>query len=189
MERYSSEDRSPTPEQRETLQINSIIIPAAYEQPLRQGELSRDGLADRQQLVGGYIQGVDLIAPHARLYCNEDGKFMQLPLNKRATLLLWAHNPQFRYQDYIAGDAFLVGPAQRSADSSVPDEYVRTLFDATRFRVELKHYDSEEWVEHPERFEQWDQAYEHAFGWGLGLSTLPGHGFADVRVVPEYDLQ
>jgi hypothetical protein len=53
--------------------------------------------------------------------------------------------------------------------------------------VELKPHDSDEWFEHPERFDQWDQAYEHAFGWGLGLSTLQGHGFADARVVPEYE--
>jgi hypothetical protein len=183
MNHTPEQEQQPTPERRESLRINSIVIPADYEQPLRQGELSRDGLTDRQQLVGGYIQGVDLVEPHARLYCNEDGKFLQLPLNKRATLLLWAHNPRFRYQDYIAGDAYIVGLAQHSADTSVPEQYVRTLFEATRFRVQLKPYDSDEWIEHPERFGQWDQAYEHAFGWGLGLSGL--HGFADARVIPE----
>jgi hypothetical protein len=176
-----------TPERREGLRINSIIIPADYGESLRQDELPREGLAQRQELVGGYIQGVELIEPHARLYCNEDGKFLQLPLNKRATLLLWAHNPRFRYQDYIAGDAYMVGPVRRSADSSVPDEYVHTLFKATRFRVELKPHASDKWVEHPERFDKWDQAYEHAFGWGLGLSALQGHGFADARVVPVDD--
>lgn len=187
MNRNPEPEGRATPERHEALRINSIVIPADYGQPLRQSELPREGLPDRQRLVGGYIQGVDLLEPRARLYCNEDGKYMQLPLNKRATLLLWAHNPRFRYQDYIAGDAFIVGPASRSGDSSVPEEYVRTLFEATRFRVELKPHGSDHWVEHPERFGRWDQAYEHAFGWGLGLSTLQGDRFADARVVPEDD--
>ena len=50
-------------------------------------------------------------------------------MNKRATLLLWAHNPAFRYRDVIVGDVYLVGPVGRhSTDTSVPDEYVERLF-------------------------------------------------------------
>lgn len=181
MERYPDENESVAPERRENLRINSIVIPADDEQPLRQADLSVGGLADRQQLVGGFIQGVDLPDPPARLYFNEEGKAMELPPNKRATLLLWTHNPAFRYQDFIVGDAFIVGPGRSSADTSAPDEYVRTLFDATRFHVEVRSRGQAEWQEHPERFDDWLTAYEHAVGWSGGLSR---HMLA-VRVVPE----
>jgi hypothetical protein len=180
MERYAEGEQPPSPERREGLYINSIVIPADDEQPLRQSELPREGLADRQQLVGGYIQGVDVGDPPGRLYFNEEGKYMDLPPNKRATLLLWVHNPAFRHQDVIVGDAFLVGPAKRSADSGVPDEYVQALFNATSFRVELRSPGATEWQAHPERFDDWATAYEHAVGW----SEAPRDTLT-VRVVPE----
>jgi hypothetical protein len=171
-----------TPERREDLRINSIVIPAEDEQPLRQADLSVGGLEDRQHFVGGLIQGVDLPDPPARLYFNEDGKAMELPPNKRATLLLWLHNPRFRYQDFIVGDAFMVGPVGRhSSDTSVPDKYVQTLFEGGRFRVELQPRGTNDWHEHPERFDDWVTAYEHAVGWS---GALPRHLLA-VRVVPE----
>jgi hypothetical protein len=185
MEQKPRSEAPSAPEKREGLQINSIVIPADDEQPLWQSGLPTEGLADRQQLVGGYIQAVDLGEPSARLYFNEDGKQMELPPNKRATLLLWAHRPAFRYQDFIVGDAFLVGPARRSADTSAPDEYVRTLFEATRFRVKLKPQGEAEWHEHPEHFDDWVTAYEHAVGWSAGVSGWRERQFAEVRVLPE----
>lgn len=181
MEHNMSGELSEGAERREGLHINSIVIPADDEQPLRQAELSFGGLADRQELVGGFIQGVDLPDPPARLYFNEEGKLMQLPPNKRATLLLWTHNPAFRYQDFIVGDAFIVGPARRSADTSVPDEYVHALFGATHFRVEVRPRGEAEWQAHPERFDDWVTAYEHAVGWS---GAMPRH-MLSVRVVPE----
>lgn len=186
MENYpGGEQRPPSPERREGLRINSIVIPADEEQPLRQSELPREGLTERQQLVGGLIQPVDLAEPSARLYSNEEGKLMHLPPNKRATLLLWAHNLRFRYADFIVGDAFLVGPVERGADSTVPDEFVRTLFEGTRFRVELKPPGETEWHEHPERFNDWVTAYEHAVGWDAEAAGWRERQVTEVRVVPD----
>jgi hypothetical protein len=179
-------DRQPSPERREGLHISSIVIPADDEEPLRRNQLLAGGLADRQQLVGGFIQAVNLGEPPARLYFNEEGKVMELTPNKRATLLLWVHNPAFRYQDLIVGDAFVVGPVgRRSTDTSVPDEYVRTLLEATRFHVEVQPYGDPEWQEHPERFDDWVTAYEHAVGWSTGLGRGQQSHIAGVRVVPE----
>lgn len=186
MERNPGEDEQSTPERREDLHINSIVIPADDEQPLQQNELLTGGLADRQQLVGGFIQAVNLGEPPGRLYFNEDGKQMGLPPNKRATLLLWVHNPAFRHQDLIVGDALVVGPVGRwSTDTSAPDEYVRALFEATGFHVEVRPYGDAEWHEHPERFDDWIQAYEHAVGWSTGLGSGQERHLAAVRVVPE----
>ncbi len=186
MERNHGTESSSTPEKHEGLHINSIVIPADDEQPLRQDQLLTAGLEDRQQLVGGLIQGIDLTDPPARLYCNEEGKLLELPLNRRATLLLWAHNPAFRYGDVIVGDAFLVGPVgRRSADTSVPDEYVERLFEARQFRVEVKQRDDTEWQDQGERFDQWTTAYAHALGWGISLGDRLIPRLGDVRIVSD----
>jgi len=185
MEQNTRGEASRTPEEGEGLHINSIVIPADEEQPLRENQLLTAGLKDRQQLVGGLIQGIDLMDPPARLYCNEEGKVLELPMNKRATLLLWVHNPAFTYRDVIVGDAFLVGPVgRRSTDTSVPDKYAERLFEARRFRVEVKPDTDTEWHEHPEQFDQWTTAYEHALGWGIGLGGRQRRHIAAVRIVP-----
>jgi hypothetical protein len=185
MEQNAKGEAAQTPERRESLHINSIVIPADDEQPLRQNHLLTGGLAERQHLVGGFIQAVDLGGPPARLYFNEDGKIKELPPNKRATLLLWTHNPAFRYQDFIVGDAFLVGPVRRGADTSVADEHVAMLFEATRFRVEMRPQGEAKWQQDPERFDNWVSAYEHAVGWGAGVSGWRERQSTEVRVVPE----
>jgi hypothetical protein len=185
MERNHEGEASSRPERRESLYISSIVIPADDEEPLRQNQLLTEGLADRQQLVGGPIQAIDLREPAARLFCNEEGKLMELPPNKRATLLLWMHNPTFRYQDSIVGDAFLVGPVSRGDTApSVPEGYVRSLLDAARFRVELRSRHETEWSEHPERFDDWVTAYEHAVSWSEAVLRFWGREM-DVRVVPD----
>ncbi len=185
MERNHEGETSPTPEDREGLLVNSIVIPAEEEQPL-QTQLLTTSLEDRQELVGGLIQRIDLTDPPARLYCNEEGKVMELPMNKRATLLLWAHNPAFRYRDVLVGDVYLVGPVgKHSTDTSVPDVYVERLFEASQFRVEVKQSGDAEWHDQGERFDQWTSAYEHALGWGVGLGDRLPPRLADIRIVPE----
>lgn len=185
MERNHGGEASPTPEEHEGLLVNSIVIPAEEAQPL-QTQLLTQGLEDRQELVGGLIQGIDFTDPPARLYCNEEGKVLELPMNKRATLLLWAHNQAFRYRDVIVGDAYLVGPVGRhSTDTSVPDEYLERLFQARQFRIEVKSSDDAEWHDQGARFDQWTTAYEHALGWGVGLGNRLPPRLADVRIVPE----
>ena len=170
MERNHGGETSPTPEAGEGLHVNNLVIPADDEQPLSRNQLPAAGLEDRQQLVGGLIQGVDLTDPPARLYCNEEGKVLELPLNKRATLLLWAHNPAFRYRDVIVGDAYLVGPVGRhSTDTSVPDEYVQRLFETRQFRVEVKQRDDAEWHDQGARFDQWLQRMRMP---SVGVSAL-----------------
>jgi hypothetical protein len=176
----------PTPEEGEGLHINSIVIPVDEDQPLVQDQLPTASLESRQRLVGGLIQGIDLTDPAARLYCNEEGKVLELPLNRRATLLLWAHNPDFRYRDVIVGDAFLVGPiGRRSTDTSVPDEYVERLFKAKQFRVEVKSSGNTEWRDQGMRFDQWDAAYFHGLGLGAGLDSQQRTDIADIRIIPE----
>lgn len=170
-----------TPEQGELLRINTIVIPAGDRQPLRLDQVNPTSLGDYQQLVGGHIETVPLDDPPTNMYLNEEGKLDQLPINARATLLLWMHNKAFRYNDYIAGDAFLTGPINEdSTDTSVSADLVRMLTEAGQFRVELQTAGDPEWYGNLRRFDAWTDAYAYALTLGQHWSQVE-----DMRVVPE----
>lgn len=169
------------PEEGERLKINTIVIPANEQVEVRQEQIGPSNLPDYQRLAGGFIERVTLDDPASEMYFNEEGKLHELPLNRRATLLLWMHNPAFRYADYIAGDAFLVGPVDSdSYDTSVPDGFVRTLLEARRFRAEVQPQGEAGWYGNDLRFDNWVNAYSYALRLGQGWTQV-----ADIRVVPE----
>jgi hypothetical protein len=174
------EGLDPTPELHEPLRINNIVIPADNEQPLRQGELAAASIEDYQALVGGSVEAIPLGQPPARLYCNEEGKLIDLPVNRRATMLLWMHNRAFRGQDAIVGDVFLVGDTKRSLDTSVPDEYVKLLFEPHTFSVDVRQQGNEQWSRNRPRFDDWVEAYAYAL---TLIRDWPA--IEDIRVVPE----
>lgn len=68
-------------------------------------------------IVGGYIQAVGLDRDHV-LYLNEDGKRLGLPRNATATRIAKGH---IRADDFIAGDAVIVGPTDGYGDSTSVD--------------------------------------------------------------------
>jgi hypothetical protein len=177
---HGGENLDEQPEHGEQLRINSIIIPAVETDELRQDQLGSVSLDDRQQLVGGLIEPIDLTQPPARMYVNEEGKMLGLPVNRRATLLAWAHNRAIRYHDVIVGDAFLVGRVEHGRDTPVSDEFVETLFEATRFRAEVLARGHEEWREQGAIFDSWIRAYDYALRLGRDTDRV-----ADVRVVRE----
>lgn len=186
MERDSRDGQPSSSEEGEALHINSIVIPADEDRPLDQHLLKAASLADYQELVGGYIEAVDLLRPPARMYVNEEGKLRGMPLNRRATMLLWMHNKSFRYRDSIAGDAFLVGPiSSDSGDTAVPSEYPQTLFEAQSFHVEaqMKGRPDREWQ--MGLFEDWYEAYGFALAWAMGPDNQQRPDVADIWVVPD----
>lgn len=172
-------------EQGEQLRINSVVIPADEEEPLRQQLLAASGLADRQTLVGGYIEGLTLDKPLARMLMNEEGKYQGLPMNRRATLLLWMHSPRMRYQDVLMGDVILLGHSDEDTgtDTAVPDEYLQRLFTPNgKFRVETLVRGEKGWnTSRRTPFNNWLDAYDYALrkGW------QHRRWVSDVRVVPE----
>lgn len=77
-----------------------------------------------QSLVGGYVEAIVLTNPPALLCVNEDGKALGLRYNSRATQIFWQGRRDGLPEDYIAGDAFLIGPVARNGkETDVPDEY------------------------------------------------------------------
>lgn len=175
------ETHQPSPEQRERLQINGIIIPADDKQPLRQADLDPTSTDQFKELVGGDLELTALRYPPSSLYRNGNGNLDNLPGNRRATALLWMHSPALRYRDVVVGDALLVGPAGRSGkDTNVPQELANLLFDTKHFKVQVQSHEDPRWFDHGFRSDNWIDAYTFAFRLGM-----PRSAFDDVRVIPD----
>lgn len=181
MEGIPEEQRGSVPEEGERLKIHSIVIPADEESAMRQAEIGASHLADYQAITGGLIEHIELQNPLSSLYINEEGKLLELPVNRRATLLLWMHNPAFRMRDLIVGDALLVGPADSEGyDTNVPDALTATLFEAKRFRTEVQVHGEDGWHGNDLHFDNWVNAYSYVLDLERRWTQV-----RDVRVVPE----
>lgn len=159
---HGAEDQPPTVEQREALHVNTVVVPADDDLPLRPGQLDATSLDAYRGLVDGNLEALSLERPAATMYLNGDGKIIGLPVNVRATMLLWAHIKEMRFQDYIVGDVFLIGPVDRDGwDTDVPEELAK-LFDAQALRIEIQTYGDPQWYGNDLRFDGWTVAYAYA---------------------------
>ncbi len=93
-----------------------IYLPADERLPLEVRQFN--DVDDYQHAVGGLIDAVDLYGISATLYVNDEGLIIGLPINGRATHLLWLYVPRAPKQ------AYLVGLAETT---SIPDELLRAL--------------------------------------------------------------
>ena len=176
------EDLPLSAEQREALHVNTVVIPADDDIPLRRQQLEATDLDAYRSLVEGKLEVLSLERPTASMYLNEDGKNLGLPVNARATMLLWAHSKQLRFQDYIVGDVFLTGPVDPHGwDTSVPDE-LTALLDAERLRIEVQTYGDPQWYGNDLRFADWTAAYAYALDLARRWTAVE-----DIRVLPVGD--
>ena len=78
-----------------------------------------DSLEKMQRLVGGYIQEIMPFDDDVALVCNEEGKFMGLPLNRAI------QDERGKVVDIIAGDFFLCrAPVESENFESLTKEQV-----------------------------------------------------------------
>ena len=123
---------------------------------------------------------MDIDRPEATLILNEEGKLMGLPMNRRATLLLWVHLTRWRGHDALAGDVLIVGrPDDDGNMQDVPRELVDLLFKTKEYKYEVTTFDSlTTWSGNQRRYDDWVAAYND----GLALAS---RWFAvnDVRIV------
>lgn len=78
-----------------------------------------DSLSEMQRLVGGYIQEIMPFEDDVALVCNEEGKFMGLPLNRAI------RDERGQIADIIAGDFFLCrAPIESENFESLSEEQV-----------------------------------------------------------------
>jgi Domain of unknown function (DUF3846) len=142
------------------VEITAILIPANQAAPVKLRKLDRHDLAAYQALVGGNIEPINLDAPAASMYVNEEGKLLHLPLNMRATHVVWAHNERLRNEDIVMGDAFILGPVDRKGnDTSAPQSYINLLFPTEPFRIEVLARGETIWAGNAMLYETWEQAY------------------------------
>ncbi len=181
LSREGGDGGQPTPEHHEDVRINTIVIPADERTLLHQDRIVASNLDDYQRLVAGHLEILTFESPPATLYLNSEGKNLELPVNRRATMLLWAHDKRFRYLDYIAGDAFLVGQVDpHGEDTSVAEEFVHLLLEAQRFRVEVQTRGDPQWYSNEVRFGTWTDAYGYVLELGRRWTQVE-----DLRIVPE----
>jgi uncharacterized protein DUF3846 len=142
------------------VEITAILIPARQVARVELRKLDCSDLSAYQALVGGNVEPIDLDAPAASMYINEEGKLLHLPVNMRATHVVWAHNELMRNEDIVMGDAFILGPVDRDGwDTSVPQSYVDLLFPREPFRIEVLARGETVWAGNAMSYDTWEQAY------------------------------
>lgn len=119
--------------------IKGVRVPADEDQPLEIVEFERNNITAIQHFVGGWFQVVDIERPDASIFCDEEAKLKQSPLNRRATLIWWTNWTAARQVDALMGDCLIVGlPDEEEGNTqSVPDELVDLLFHQGQFRYEV----------------------------------------------------
>jgi hypothetical protein len=113
--------------------MQAAIIPADPTKPVRFEDI--DPAQSLDTIVGDDFQLVGLRPYSMNMYVNENGKLEHLPVNLRATVLCnWAQ--AIRTDDYINGDAVLLGPINEDEgeDTGLADVQVSWL---QRFDAEL----------------------------------------------------
>jgi hypothetical protein len=160
------------------MRITTIVVPADEEAPISRTEIEAEDPHAYMWIVEGLPVGVGIQRPPALLVANRHGKINGMPLNRRATLLLWMHAPQFRRQDHLAGPIMLTGlPDENGIATSAPDELVNLLVNTGACKVQVR--DGDGWLPNDRYFPTWIEAYTA----GLVLAIERIH-VLDVRVVP-----
>lgn len=139
-----------------------ILIPVSEAEPIVRQDFR--GLEDYQAAVGGNIEAIDFVNPAASFFVNEEGKLIRLEMNRRATLMLWLHNPAFRGQDVIMGPAVLIGQPDSEGDTTdAPQELDDLIFDTISYRVMVETIgEPDNWVGNQARYDNWVDAYNAA---------------------------
>ena len=173
------ERRSSGAERHESLLIRSVVIPADNSEPLRQQQIQTSNFDEYRHAVGGNLEVVRLLRPASSLYCNEEGKLLDLRPNGRATMVVWTHFPALRFRDYIAGDALLTGPVDAEGwDTDLPEDFTR-VFEAEELRIEVQTYGDPRWYSNEQRFGAWTTAYAYALELARRWALVE-----DIRVLP-----
>ena len=77
-----------------TLSYNGIV---------KEGGAKTPTLSQLQEACGGYVQ--DILLPSGNIiWCNEEGKLLNLPYNEQATSLWWDIDPKMTMRDTLQGN-------------------------------------------------------------------------------------
>lgn len=149
------------------MNITGIRIPVDLDEPLERREIEMGDIKDYQLIVGGMFDVIDFEQPPASVFFNDEGKIIGLPMNRRATTLLWACSIDWIAHDYLMGDVLLLGQPDDEGDTqSVPDELLSILLNPGMFRIEVQ-TGTDDWSGNELRFDDvWN-----AYAWGVALAS------------------
>lgn len=160
--------------------ITGIRIPMDEAAPIERVEINAEDVSVMQTLVGGTFEVINMIPIKTSIFLNDEGKLMELPLNRRATLLLWLHVSNFRGQDHLVGDVVLTGlPGRTGRTKAVPKELLSLLFGTANYHVEVLTEQFGKWRARERDFTEWVDAYDYALQLAAKWPTIKS-----VRVMP-----
>ena len=159
--------------------FTGIVIPADEALPLEKLEVH--GIQDMQKAVGGLFEVLDTQEPAASVWSNEEGLILDLPVNRRASILLWLGNKAHRGYTTLRGDCLVTGnPDDQGQTTSVSPELLALFFDTESIKFEVQTADSgTAWSSNQQRFDNYFDAAAAAL-------SLSGRWFlvTAMRVVP-----
>ncbi|WOI90199.1 DUF3846 domain-containing protein [Rhodococcus qingshengii] len=162
--------------------ISGIFIPHDEEEPLRTVEFEQGDYKAIQGFIGGTFGVINIERPAlSSIFVHDDGKIIGLPLNRRATMLLWASDSKWRHFDAIMGDALVLGiPDDEGETMGVPAELDELLLHTSEYKMEVQTVgDGDSWSGNGLRFSEPFEAYNYV----LGLADRWG-AVTEVRIVP-----
>lgn len=115
--------------------VTGIVIP--HETQLSLQKVEFQSLSDYQTAVGGYIETVKMDGHPLVIVADEDGKVKHLPINRRATCLLWLLNPAGLGGEFLVGDVVILGARPRGSITDLPANLLALLLESTKFQVKV----------------------------------------------------
>ncbi|WP_229730368.1 DUF3846 domain-containing protein [Microbacterium sorbitolivorans] len=116
-----------------------------------------------RQAVGGLMEAIDLPKLGITMYVNESGFVERLPLNRRATWLLWQQVPSAWDRTYLVGDVALVGLTDdEGEDTSLPLVFEELVLGTHLLRVESRYEDNLSWWWNDETYDNYWEALRQA---------------------------
>lgn len=152
-----------------------ILIPADNSKPLEVQDFT-----DLEATLGGTVERFAISRPDASLVQLESAPYLDLPTNRRGTLIRWAHATFTRGRHVTVGDVVLLGPLSDQGDyADAPAWFEKLLLETEHFRVHAQLVEDMLWRQHELVFDDWEQAYTSVL-----LHAERNAVVAAVRVVP-----
>lgn len=132
-----------------------LLIPADNSKPLEVCVFT-----DLEEAFGGSVERFPISRPDASLIQLESAPYLDLPTNRRGTLIRWVHATFTRGKLVTVGDVVLLGQlTDQGEPQDIPQWYETVLLETEHFKVHAQRLEDNLWREHDRVFDDWQQAY------------------------------
>lgn len=152
-----------------------LLIPADNSKPLEVCVFT-----DLEEELGGSVERFPISRPDASLIQLESAPYLDLPTNRRGTLIRWVHATFTRGKLVTVGDVVLLGQlTDQGTYEDVPEWFEKVLLETEHFMVHAQLVEDMLWRQHERVFDDWQAAYTSVL-----LHAERNAVVANVRVVP-----